>query len=122
MDIKTLNETIKKLEKSLQVPDFRKNPVKLSHLIADEFIEIGKSGKVWNKSDLIEVLINETSTEITMTDFSLSPLSENLMLVIYTAIQSTKDGSPDVKSKRSSIWKLFDNDWKIIFHQGTIIK
>ncbi len=121
MDKDTLAETIKRLEKSLQLPDFRKNPAELNKLIADEFIEIGKSGKVWNKSGIIEVLINESSTEITMTDFALSALSENLVLVIYTAGQITKDGSPEVKSMRSSIWKLFNNEWKIIFHQGTLL-
>ncbi len=121
MDIKTLTETIKRLEKSLHKPGFRKNPVKLNKIIADEFIEIGKSGKIWNKTAIIDALKNEISTEITMTDFVLSVLSENLVLVIYTAHQITKDGSSESNSMRSSIWKLFGNDWKMIFHQGTLI-
>ena len=121
MDLKLLTESIRKLEISLHQPETRKDVSMLNKLLADEFIEISKSGKLWTKSEIIKDLANETGAEITSTDFSLSILSENIVLITYTAHQSAKAGSSVITSKRSSIWKLFGNEWKMIFHQGTPI-
>lgn len=119
MDEKNLTSHIKKLEKSLLSGSVRKSPAKLSELIADEFREIGKSGKVWIKQTLIEELSKEPHTDITINDFNLTLLSENIALVTYTAHYEQKRNVPSSKSIRSSIWKMVDNKWKIVFHQGT---
>ena len=76
MDLKLLTESIRKLEISLHQPETRKDVSMLNKLLADEFIEISKSGKLWTKSEIIKDLANETGAEITSTDFSLSILSE----------------------------------------------
>lgn len=119
MDAKILSSHIKKLEKSLLSKSIRKNPAKLSEHIADEFKEIGKSGEVWTKQTVIDALKAESYTEITITDFNLSLLSENIALVTYTAHHEQKRNVPSSRSIRCSIWKMVDNKWKIVFHQGT---
>ncbi len=121
MDIQILTESIKKLEASLHQPEIRKDVQILNKLLADEFIEITKSGKVCTKSGIINALSNETSAEIKMSEFSLSVLAENIILVRYIAHQIPQKVHPVVVSRRSSIWKLFGDNWKMIFHQGTPI-
>jgi glyoxylase I family protein len=119
MDAKILSSHLKRLEKSLLSKSVRKNPSKLSELIADEFREIGKSGRVWTKQTVIDALKKESYTGITITDFNLSLLSENIALVTYTAHHEQKRNVPFSRSIRSSIWKMTDNKWKMVFHQGT---
>ncbi len=118
MNAKMLSSRLKDLEESLLSEMFRKNSERLNELIADEFIEIGKSGKIWTKQSVIEALNKESYTEIVITGFNLKLLTENIALVTYTAHHKQK-GNPSSKSLRSSIWKMADNKWKIIFHQGT---
>jgi hypothetical protein len=118
MELQILTETVKKLEASLHEPAIRQDVHRLNKLMADDFIEIGKSGKVWTRSAVIKALSSETGIKIRMTDFTFLKLSEDIVLVTYTSHQSTNE----LTSKRSSIWKLFGNEWKIIYHQGTPIK
>lgn len=119
MQVKILSAHIKGLEKTLLSQSVRKNPSVLSELIADEFIEIGKSGKVWTKQTVINALKKESRTEIVITGFNLKLLAENIALVTYSARHKHKGNIPPSKSIRSSIWKMVENKWKIVFHQGT---
>lgn len=108
-------EHIKSLELSLLDVDTRKNINKLNKLIAEEFIEFGSSGKVYTKSAILQHLPIASHREFKVSRFNTVELAVNCVLVIYQLQE--KDG----KSLRSSIWKKFDSDWKMIFHQGTVI-
>ncbi len=118
MNAKMLSSILKKLEESMLSEIARKNPARLSELISDELIEIRKSGKIWTKQSVIEALKKESYTEIVITGFNLKLLAEDIALVTYTAHHKQK-GNPSSKSMRFSIWKMADNKWEIVFHQGT---
>ena len=85
MDKSRLTAYIKSLEETLLSVNVRKNPMELEKLIDDEFIEISKSGKIWTKQSLIENLQTESIKKITISDFSLKSLSDNIVLATYTA-------------------------------------
>jgi hypothetical protein len=46
----------RELEERLLEPDFRKSAKDIMDLLADEFIEFGSSGRVFNKQQIIESL------------------------------------------------------------------
>jgi len=82
-------------------------------VIADDFMEYGKSGTVYFKSDVIETVRARKNGNTKISDFSMKLLEQNTAFVTYKGI---KDGK---KTLRSSIWKFNAGDWHIVFHQGT---
>ena len=98
----------------------RTSPKELSALIGDEFIEIGSSGRIYTKQDVIETLQKESPFEGSISDFKTYTLVPKIILVTYRMEESQKNGVQSRISIRSSIWKLTDGKWKIIFHQGTV--
>ncbi len=96
----------------------------LAELIDNEFIEIGSSATVYDKAEVMRWLASGEESERTGTgtSFKAHPLAENIILLTY--ISSIKD-TPVADSKqamRSSIWRLTDGQWRMVFHQGTPLK
>lgn len=112
-------DQIKILEEKLLTPAVRKSPEDLELLLADDFIEFGSSGTLYNKARVISVLGDEAPHEISIENFQAVNLSPDTVLATYISV---KDGNKNSKALRSSIWKLIDGKWQILFHQGTPIK
>ncbi|HEV2988184.1 MAG TPA: DUF4440 domain-containing protein [Candidatus Angelobacter sp.] len=107
------------LETSLHNKQVRNCADATSALLADAFIEFGSSGKVWNKSSIIESMRREKlDQQITVEDFAAQELAPDVVLVTYISKRVVEDQLA-VSTLRSSIWKLFDGKWQMIFHQGT---
>ncbi|TWF58404.1 DUF4440 domain-containing protein [Neorhizobium alkalisoli] len=111
------------LETSLHRPEIRASREVVSDLIADEFIEFGKFGRVYNKQITVEALAGETAQASAslpyVSDFSVRPLSDRVVLVTYKSIRTSADCQNNDETLRSSIWKLMAGRWQMIFHQGT---
>ncbi len=94
----------------------------LAELIDNEFIEIGSSSLVYDKAEVMRWLASDDQSERIGTSFKAYPLSDNIILLTY--ISSIKD-TPVAESKqamRSSIWRLTNGQWRMVFHQGTPLK
>ncbi len=117
---KEQTEIFYNLETSLHKKEVRNSPEKVASLIADDFIEFGKSGGIFNKQDTIEGLKNENvDLEVVVSDFIVRELSPEIVLVTYTASMLDNDKITTVFTNRSSIWIFRDNRWQMTFHQGT---
>lgn len=91
------------VEISLHKKQIRNSAEATSALLADEFVEFGSSGRVWNKSSIIESMRREEADDqITIEDFVTTELAPDVVLVTYV---SNKTGASTL---RSSIWKRFD--------------
>lgn len=108
-----LLQTLLKLEQRLLSQATRGNAEEISRLIADDFTEFGASGGIWNKADLVEQLPRQPFTQRTISEFAVKPLSENTALVTYQCHTAASN------SRRSSIWRKQDEQWQMVFHQGT---
>jgi hypothetical protein len=89
-------------------------------LLADDFVEIGSSGRVFTKPAIIESLRHEAPADRCLTEFRAKLLAPGVVLTTYRVVARR---APDVRricSLRSSIWKLQDGCWQMIFHQGTL--
>lgn len=94
----------------------------LAELIDNEFIEIGSSAVIHNKAEVVRWLVSDDQSERIGTSFKAHLLAENIILLTY--MSSIKD-TPLAESKqamRSSIWRLTDGQWRMVFHQGTPLK
>lgn len=94
----------------------------LADLIDNEFMEIGSSAVVFDKAEVMRWLASDDPSERIGTSFKARHLAENIILLTY---MSTIKDTPVAKSKqavRSSIWRLTDGQWRMVFHQGTPLK
>ncbi len=84
----------------------------------DDFMELGSSGGIYDKTQVIEGLSQEAAVERKVTDLEVRQLTPDLGLVTYRA---TRHGEPPVHGLRSSIWRRTGGQWRMLFHQGTPI-
>lgn len=108
---------IKELEKALANPEIRKSISELSNLLADDFIEFGSSGRVYNKKQTIKALRKIESSKISLINFKFKQINKQCILVTYKSVVT--DERQKKHSLRSSLWKKENGKWKIVFHQGT---
>jgi hypothetical protein len=105
------------LETSLHKRRVRNSPDAVSELLADDFIEFGSSGRVWDKPAIVKSLSHEVSDhQVAVEDFNTRELAPDVVLVTYVARTANSPGT-----LRASIWKLIDGKWRMVFHQGTRI-
>ncbi len=117
--VESLRHQLHQLEKRLLQPEVRRFPSELTRLLADEFVEFGSSGQVYDRQTIIESLSKETTIEISITGFKMVVLTPGVALVTYRAVCISEGDESPVHSLRSSIWKLADSRWQMVFHQGT---
>lgn len=115
-----LLNTLIELEESLFTESVRKSRQALNALVHDEFEEITSSGQVLKKDDVIDWLNKETTYEINGSDYEVRRLSEELALLKYQS-KSRKANNVASYALRTSIWKLENEKWILLFHQGTPI-
>ena len=107
------------LEQVLVQPATRSSVELLNRYLADDFYEIGASGRCFGKADVLERLPTETPPVITQQDFDCRELADGLAQLTYRAtIQRVEDNSPSY-SMRSSLYRFDGEHWQMIFHQGT---
>lgn len=116
-------ELFRDLETRLHRKAVRNSAEQVSELIADEFIEFGSSGSIYNKTSTIESLKEEAvDLEITVEDFAAQNLADGVVLVTYRTSKLDSDTMTKFSSLRSSIWKNINGKWQMFFHQGTKIQ
>lgn len=117
-----LRDWIYHLEERLLQPEARKGSNKAADLIADDFIEFGSSGRVYDKQQALEAMENAPTVQMAMKDFKMMQLAPDIILATYSLVSHDNSESETIQSVRSSIWKFIGQRWQIIFHQGTITK
>jgi hypothetical protein len=115
-----VTETLRQLELQLLTRETRRNSGKVSSLLADEFREVGSSGKTFSKAEIISALQSEDSVHRSLGRFEAYPISDQAFLVTYRAVKESP-GLPPAESLRSSLWIHRDGRWQMLFHQGTKI-
>jgi hypothetical protein len=103
-------------------PDVRKTATRLDALLAEGFIEFGSSGLVFNKQDIIDSLRSESPVRRSLTDFKALPLGPGAVLTTYRVVRYGAPGEQPIHSLRSSVWRLLDGRWQVVFHQGTSLE
>ena len=86
---------------------------KYLEILHPDYEEHGQSGKKWKKEDYINIKLDASVYEIEQNECIL--LSDEARLSKYVLFNK----STQVRTNKSSIWVLYNGDWKMIFHQGT---
>jgi len=107
-----VRDEILRLEQALASRDPAGVPGGLMSLIADDFLEFGRSGRVWTAASIRDVIEAPPGEPVSIDHFAVDELAEGVVLATYLI-----RGEPSVN--RSSIWVRRDGRWVIRFHQGT---
>ena len=118
----TLEQELQDLEIQMMDPAARRSPESFAHLLADDFVEFGSSGRAYDKQQVLDALRRETTPrEFTVEGFTARELASHIVLVTYRVSVHIHGGAETAHSLRSSIWMHRGGRWQIVFHQGTPI-
>jgi hypothetical protein len=119
MDRSEIVVRLHQYEISMHRPEVRASRDRLNELIADDFIEFGRSGRTYDKQTLLAALALESGTDPapTVTDFQARFEADTVVLITYRSTRT--NGSTPTVTNRSSLWRLRDGRWQMTFHQGT---
>jgi hypothetical protein len=108
---------LRELELSLHRPDVRASRERVGQLLTDDFVEFGRSGTVYDKSLLLDLLARENGSAQPppVSEFAVRFLAPDVALVTYRAL------APKRETLRSSIWRREGSGWRMTFHQGTAV-
>jgi hypothetical protein len=118
--IMELCDLLIKNERALLTYEVRRSPERLRALISDDFREIGASGVYFGLAEVLENLPqNAPNWSAVAQNFECHQLSDTIVQVVFQCVITHDAGSDPVYSLRSSIWRLEEGQWKMVFHQGT---
>ena len=111
--------TLLALELALARRDEAAIPGGYEAVLAPDFLEIGSSGRLWTRAEILAALHAEPpNPSISIEAFEIADLGPDLILASYDTLGITSDGEAR-RGRRSSIWVRQDDHWQLRFHQGT---
>jgi hypothetical protein len=114
-----LNE-LKQLEPIFHHPELGTNRSDFENMMADEFWEVGASGRIYNRQYVLDELEKRYSNPVKdvweTKDFNCMEIAPDNYLLTYTLLQGSRI------TRRSTIWRRTDERWMIVYHQGTPVK
>lgn len=116
---KALAALIRSYEEALLDPTFRKDHLRVSSLLAEDFVEFGSSGNVWTRGQVLDLLANEEFDPPTMKDFACKEMSAGVVLASYRTVRTDPKEDSKAITLRSSLWTNESGKWLLRFHQGT---
>jgi hypothetical protein len=108
-------------EEALLDPAVRRDRARVAALLAEDFLEFGKSGTVWTREVIIESLASEDYARPSMEDFKCDCIAEGVALVTYKTVRIDPEPGLRAVVLRSSIWIKESGEWRVRFHQGTLV-
>lgn len=115
-------EELKSREPIFHHPEkFGKTKQDIENQMCDEFWEVGASGNVYTKQDVLDTLLvryNDLNYQDIWEakDFELTKITADNYLLTYVLIQDKTR-----VTRRSTLWRKVNGSWKILYHQGTVI-
>lgn len=112
-------DVIIELERELQTPSCRADGERLRDLLAPDFMEIGASGRRWDRPGILTML-REESQEGDNATIELNGLTARVLApgVIQVFWESERAGR---RARRTSIWCERAGRWQQVYHQGTLV-
>jgi len=93
------------------------NKQRLNELLAQDFFEFGRSGRVWQRQDILAAELSRRDAVRPLPEFHIRLLDEKIAQVTYDSA-FIYDGVVE-HTHRSSIWSRTSSGWVLRFHQGT---
>ncbi|MFI8316892.1 DUF4440 domain-containing protein [Kosakonia cowanii] len=119
-DNQTLCAKLRERERQLHCLETRNQLSVVDELLHEQFFEIGRSGRRYDRAQVVDALINDApGDEIHAEDFAVTVLSEGCALLTYRSFTLNAQGEIARPTLRASIWIKTGEAWQMQFHQGT---
>ncbi len=112
-------QQLESLEEGLWRADVRFDPQAMEGILAPDFIEFGRSGRVYARYDTLAIPAQVIDARLPLMDFKARLLDSNVAQVTY--VSAVTYGGREERANRSSIWSRTERGWQLRFHQGTAI-
>jgi hypothetical protein len=110
-------ELLRKLEEELWREETRFDQPRMDEVIAEDFFEFGRSGRVYRREDTLAIPRHPIHAALPLPGFNARLLGRDVAQVTYNSAV-TYDGVV-YHARRSSIWSRTGAGWILRFHQGT---
>jgi len=109
-------DTVMELERELQTASCRRDADRMRVLLADDFEEVGASGRVWDLASTLELVASESGAdEIVVHDLTGRVVADGMVLLRW---DSDRGGR---RARRTSLWRRDPQGWRLVHHQGTLL-
>jgi len=102
-------------------PEFGTTRADFDNLMAADYWETGASGRRYERSYILDLLDSRYSGPYKdvweTSEFHCRQLAADVYLLTYTLLQDNTR-----LTRRATIWQRVGNDWKIVYHQGTVVQ
>jgi len=109
-------EVVMERELALLTPEVRGSADQFEELLDPDFAEIGKSGRLWTRGEMVAALVADTDPEqhsINVSEMSGRTVGPGFVLLTYvTEVEGRR-------ARRSSLWRESVKGWRVLHHQGT---
>lgn len=120
-ELKEILAELSRLEPIFHWPPAQMTRDALEKMTVEDFWEVGASGRRYSRQfvmDVLEQRRNAPQAEAWETsDFHCRKLASDLYLLTYTLLQDNTR-----LTRRSTIWQKTSGGWKIVYHQGTVVR
>jgi hypothetical protein len=110
-------DTLQRLEEDLWRAETRYDDRYMRDVMAPDFLEFGRSGRVYRREDSLVVPRRPIDAVLPLPGFSARLLHHDVAQVTYNSVV-TYDGVVQ-RARRCSIWSRTPDGWVLRFHQGT---
>ena len=105
-------------------PEWGTTRTDFERMTLPDFWEVGASGRRYSRNYVLNELERRYQIEgedpardsLKANEFHCRQLSDDVYLLTYTLLQGER------KTRRTTIWQLTAEGWKIVYHQGTIVQ
>lgn len=108
----TDEERVVALERELLTDGVRSDPAAVAALLHPDWIEIGRSGRLWSREELL-ASVAPLAEPVGLDTIAITRVDPTTILVLWRAVAA------DRSTLRSSLWVRDGGDWRQRFHQGT---
>lgn len=113
---KASGQDVVRLEKELLTSPTRANAARLELLFHPEFTEVGRSGRLWSRKQIIAGLLSEDEwPKVATEDWNVQEVSHQVVMVTYQARQGLR------VSRHVSIWIRGKAGLQLRYHHATIV-
>jgi ribonuclease HI len=110
-------EHLRSLEEGMWRPETRFDRGWMDRHVTDDVVEFGQSGRVYDKTAMLEPTFREIHAVLPLPDFTVREVVPGVALVTYRSIWDV--GDEVLHTNRTSLWIETADGWRMRFHQGT---
>ncbi|HEY3755722.1 MAG TPA: DUF4440 domain-containing protein [Opitutaceae bacterium] len=108
---------LERLETDLWRTETRFDRRWVNEAVAEDFVEIGRSGRVNSRAQVVDASSEPINAVIPLGNFKARLIAADVALVTYNSARTC--GDEVQRGRRSSIWSRESGRWILRFHQGT---